>query len=564
VIDPLTTQLESREVGALPILNSFLQRLRLNELFNKHLPTPDFHGRPPDCQPAVLSLLLIRNILLARQPLYAVDDWAQTCVPEHLGLPHYRPRFLNDDRLARHLDLLAQAPQAALLTDILLQAVHAFHIDLKQLHQDTTTITFHGDYESSTPDDDSPHITFGYNKDHRPDLKQLVWSVVVSSDHAVPVHFHLYPGNTSDDSVHQQTWTELRQLVGSSDFIYVGDCKLASTENMTFIDSQGGTFLSVLPRTRSETHTLDDLLAHNGAPWTEVRRQPGRRRADSPAVYHAFESPTSSREGFRIVWYRSSQKVVHDGQQRYRRLEKARKQLRRLNRLARQQGLNLTPALLLRRANEIVTKLQVNGLLRLSVQEQRQESYKQVGPGRPGPSARYERADEVFFAVCWEDDIEAIQRASRRDGVFPLISNNRDLTAAELLAKYKYQPFLERRHEQLKSGLHVMPVHLKTPSRVSSLLLLYFVSLLVYALVEREIRQRLKSNDVCGLELYAEGRTSKQPTAELLVNRFQGIRRHRLLSQTGEILRTFHDPVPEVNKKVLALLGIDPAPYGLA
>ena len=142
-------------------------------------------------------LVLLRNILLARQPLYAVPHWLQGFVPELFDLtPEQLPCF-NDDRIGRHLDLLFAAPQAALVTDIVLQAIRAFHVDLSQFHQDTTTVTFAGNYAGSTPGGAAPHITFGYNKDHRPDLKQLLWSLVISADGAVPVHFHLHPAALS-------------------------------------------------------------------------------------------------------------------------------------------------------------------------------------------------------------------------------------------------------------------------------------------------------------------------------------------------------------------------------
>ena len=48
----------------------------------------------------------------------------------------------------------------------------------------------------------------GKSKDYRPDLKQLVFTLSVSSDGAVPVHYKMYPGNRSDDTTHIETWKE--------------------------------------------------------------------------------------------------------------------------------------------------------------------------------------------------------------------------------------------------------------------------------------------------------------------------------------------------------------------
>ena len=59
------------------------------------------------------------------------------------------------------------------------------------------------------------------------------------------------------------------------------------------------------------------------------------------------------------------------------------------------------------------------------------------------------------------------------DGLFPLMTNDEGLTLKEALGKYKYQPFVEKRHEQLKTVFGVAPVWLKNVERVSSLLWLY-------------------------------------------------------------------------------------------
>ena len=65
-------------------------------------------------------------------------------------------------------------------------------------------------------------ITHGHNKDHRPDLKQLLFSLTLSADGAVPVHYRAVDGNTTDDKTHIMTWEALRELAGGPDFLPVG------------------------------------------------------------------------------------------------------------------------------------------------------------------------------------------------------------------------------------------------------------------------------------------------------------------------------------------------------
>ena len=116
------------------------------------------------------------------------------------------------------------------------------------------------------------HLPFRYLEDPRlKHLRGLIREVMQLQDAAQTLlselsdqlHAHT---NTADDTVHQQTWLTLVQLVGSPDFCYVGDCKLASTENMQFIAGRNGSFISVRPRSRNEVRWMEDYLVDHQVP----------------------------------------------------------------------------------------------------------------------------------------------------------------------------------------------------------------------------------------------------------------------------------------------------------
>lgn len=558
------TSLESLEVGAAPVVRRFLERLQLEPLLTRHLPAST--RRPEDLPTAVTLGVLLTNLLLARQPLYALPQWAARRVPAHLGLHPGQAALLSDDRLGRALDRLYRADRASLLTAVVTQAVRAFAIDLEQLHNDTTTVTFAGAYRNQAPAeqrDRPPRITFGYNKDHRPDLKQLLFSITVSADGAVPVHCKTYDGNVTDDQIHIETWTFLRQLVGHADFLYVADCKLCTRENLSHIATRDGRFLTVLPATRSETSWFRAYLGSHPLAWREVRREPNPRRADGPPViYDAVESPQRSTEGYRILWYKSSQKRAEDAANRQARLERAR---------ARVDGLQAPGRRPFRRFSQAYQAgcqaLELEGAqrwLRVRVQRQVEETFRQVGPGRPGPDTEYRRTEQWTYRIQLDEDGAAVAADALGDGLFPLVTNDTSLTLEEALAKYKYQPFVEKRHEQLKSVFGVAPVWLKSPRRVASLLWLYFVVELVQALVEREVRRQMRARGLRRLPLYPEGRASRAPTTELVFAALEGHRRHQLLDGCGQVLHTYHDELTEAAGQALELLGVARTAYGLA
>src|SRR6266516_3068521 len=98
--------LVSKALGPLPIITRFLERLRLDRFLDQFVPCDD---RRLKLAPAVGLGLLLRNVLVARQPLYGLSDWAHRFDDSVLGLPPGFDNLLNDDRSARCLYLLFRA-----------------------------------------------------------------------------------------------------------------------------------------------------------------------------------------------------------------------------------------------------------------------------------------------------------------------------------------------------------------------------------------------------------------------------------------------------------------------
>ena len=254
-------ELDSKFVGALPLVNHYLAKIGLHRYMEKHLPTPD---RRASIAPAVVLGIIVRNLVLARDPLYSLREWAEDKAPGLIGLTGDQVRLLNDDRMGRALDTLFDADRAAILTDIIVNTVRVFGLSLEQFNNDSTSLTLYGQYRQATGTayrgKPTLAITFGHSKDHRPDLKQLVFILTTSSDGTVPVHFKVADGNTEDSTTHIETWEHLRTIVGSADFLYVADCKLCTRANLKYIDQRHGRFVTIMPRSRKEDKLFKDWL----------------------------------------------------------------------------------------------------------------------------------------------------------------------------------------------------------------------------------------------------------------------------------------------------------------
>ena len=562
-------ELQSLEIGALPIVNHFLDRLKFSELLQEHLPVADVRAK---LKPVEALGVLIRSLVLSREPLYCQGAWAGRKVPELLGLRPEQLALLNDDRIGRALDRLFDADRSAMLTDFVVHMVQEFGVQLEQFHNDSTTITLQGTYREA----DGRRVrgkptvvaALGHSKDHRPDLKQLLWILTISADGSVPIHFKVSDGNTEDSTTHIENWNLLRKLVGHSKFLYVADCKLCTRENLRHIDGEEGWFITILPKSRKEDGLFRDWLQTNTPGWVEVDRKPHPRLLNGPdEVLMAIESPIPDADGFRVIWVFSSGKKERDFLARKGCMERAWKELDELRaklegprcRYKMKEGVAKT-------VDEIIARTGAGRWISYQIEQVEKATFRQEKRGRSGKNTRWRRTLNPRFRLIVTGNQENIEFDTRCDGIFPLITNRttEELSQRDVLDAYKSkQPMIEQRHDLLKNVLDVMPVFLKSISRLEALLFVQYVALTVHALIEREIRQAMATRNIAQLPLYPEKRRCKAPTADRVLETFAELQCHRL-SKDGTTVQRFDPDVSSMQRKLLQLLGVPAASFELA
>ena len=549
--------LKSFRLGALPILDRIIRRLRLDDFLREYLP-------PEDARQKIATstglLLLLKNLLVSREPMYGVGQWASRHPAEWFALTPAQLPHWNDDRVGRCLDRLFDANVPSLTLAVATHAVAEFNVALDELHNDSTTITFHGDYREAAQEDlmrgqKTQAITWGHNKDHRPDLKQLLYVLTVTRDGGVPVQFRVESGNTTDDRTHRATWNLLCQLTGRRDFLYVADCKLATAENMAYLHQHGGRFLSILPRTRSEDGEFRALLYQDRVTW-----KPIHEKRDEKGVlldrYSVADRATLSAEGYRLIWCHSTRKAEVDASTRHQQVERA---LLALSELRLKLSSPRSRYRQLGKVKEAVAAiLEARGLARwitVEVVETREETYRQERRGRPNDKTRYVKEETARIALTYRIDHVALAAEMCVDGVFPLITNELLYTDEELLLAYKRQPVIEKRFSQLKTDFDVAPVYLQNVGRIQSLLCVYFLALLTEALLERELRAAMKREGVKSVPLYPEGRACHRPTARRVIDLFEEVQRHKLIVE-GQTPVEFTTELSKLQRQILNLLGM--------
>ena len=503
-------------LGACPIIRHFLERMDLERIIQSCLPPSSLtlsHGK-------TLSVL-IQNLIISPAPLYRIAEWANPFDASALGLNESDKEVLNDDRVARSLDALASEHGRSLFFRLALGMIKQFELETERIHFDTTTVTFHGRYKTSFKE---PKITHGINKDHRPDLRQLVFGLNVTSDGAVPLSHQIYSGNRTDDTVHRSNIDNLRQLLGREDFIYVADSKLCTVNNLHHIARYGGKFVTVLPRTRREDKIFRGRLRQIKVRWHHILTIPNKRRKDSPpdVFYTSSEGPSQTKEGYRIVWIKSSQKALLDKEIRLQSIEKT--EISLVNLAGKLNKRNLKSRRVINKAYKaILQRYNCQSFIDVKIRQKTQVVRHRLRRGRPSEKDPVEKISHQVFKLEFMRNKEGIHRESRTDGVFPLISNLTTAGKKEVLLIYKYQPYLEKRFSQLKTDHEIAPVYLKKPKRVAALIHAYFIAIAASSLIERQVRKSMVEEKISELPLFPEGRTTKTPTAMRILEAFSDL-----------------------------------------
>jgi transposase len=260
-------------------------------------------------------------------------------------------------------------------------------------------------------------------------------------------------------------------------------------------------------------------------------------------------------KGYRLLWIRSSQKAEQDAQSRARSLAKALEALKelqgRLNRYRLKNRQSIDQAI-----TQILHEHHAQDWIEYQIESHRvwQTNYRRQG--RPAAGQKGTQTWRPHFSVCLAVNQSAVQLESLTDGVFPLITNlsQQDGPPKKVLEIYQFQPFLEKRHSQIKTWQELTPVLLKKDERVVGFLHMHVMALMVATLIERQLRKAMKRRSLASLPLYPEDRPCPYPTLFDIVRVFRGVERYEVLD--GERVTLFPAQLTPLQKQLLQMLEV--------
>jgi transposase len=515
-----------RQVGPLLLVAHYLRRSGLVGLVDQVVP---MRGRSLLTHGEVIAAL-VANRLTSPAPLYDVAGWASAfAVAELLAVP---AGLLNDDRLGRALDALAPAAED-LRGRLLLGTLDRFDVDASRLHLDLTTVRFAGAYHDSTL------VEKGWGSDRR--VARQVRTLQASTPTGIALYFRPHPGKTAEVSALGEALERLQDLLPPG-LVIVADSAFGHLGALAGAQRKGLRFVVPLRADTGWTERFDAEVPGGPGALPELDHVAEREQSLAPqarTVYRgllrpfAFVDPVTKADvEINVAYIWSSEEARSVAEARERALAKA---------------------------DEALTKVR-NGLggRYYKTPKQVQAKVARIVHGRLEPLLHVEvgQTHNAKPTLNWSRDTAAINAAARLDGLYPLATNLAGpLSALDVLDIYKDQWIVEQRHRDLKRPrpLRVRPVFLHTDERIEALISVVGIALLIFGLLEADLRGRLPAGQPRLPGLLPEGRAAK-PTGRNILAAFE----HLALTYTatGPVL----DRLTPTQRQILALLDI-PLPW---
>lgn len=347
-------------------------------------------------------------------------------------------------------------------------------------------------------------ITYGYSRDHRPDLKQFILDLICSGDGDVPLFLRVASGNESDSAVFAQIFQEFKKQL-ELEALMVADSALYTAPNIEQMATLK--WLCRVPLTLSQARQLIEQLSDKDFSESTI---PGYR----------WSAHASNYGGVRQRWLVVESKIRRDSDLRQldKNLEKAQLEAKKKLRELAAQTFACEPDAL-----TAVTRLSKQ----LKYHNVTQIHLVPVLLSSPADSSKSAEASQQVYKIQaqLEPDSGVIAKHTRSAGRFILATNVLDialLSYDEMIAKYKEQQFSERGFAFLKDPLFFTDsVFLKSPERIEALALVMGLCLLVYTLGQRYLRSRLQQSN-CPLKNQL-GKPTLKPTLRWIFQCFQSV-----------------------------------------
>jgi len=493
---------------------------------------------PPDSRAEMtigecVQLMVINGLGFSARPLYLQSQFFENKPIGRLLGRDIDAEQISDDRLGRCLDRCYEAGCNQIFTRIASKASLKYGVDQKFKHLDTTSMSVCGEYNE---DEGIGLIKFGYSKDHRPDLKQFMISLVSSKDGDVPLLAQTIPGNSSDKTHFLEVLKALKSEIDPEKPEYhVTDSALYVEESIKELSPK----MKWITRVPEVIKSVKDLISRvsrenmesvgNGYYISEVGNQ--------YAGVHQRWLVVFSEQAYKRESATLERHICKEGESKF-------KELKRLQ------------------SHSFGCKSDAQAALKAFEKKAKYhrctniEIIEKQGKRKPGRPAKGSKAPVIYsISARLERDEKEISKLLNRKGKFIVATNELDetkLSTVDLLDTYKGQQCVERGFRFLKDPLFMtQSVFLKKQERIIALSMIMCLCLLVYTLAQRILRIHLSLEGETVSD--QRGQATSKPTMRWIFQMFEGI--HLLLHRTESRLEELVLNLTAERMRILDILG---------
>lgn len=524
----------------LAIAAAYCRAIQIKETVNRLVPSQ------MEMDPGTVVVAMLLDTLGGRSPLYRLSD---TFEEKDLGLllgSDKPSSALNDTNVGRALDAIFESGASKVITEVAMEAVRFFDIDVSVVSYDTTSTSVWGEYIQSGRGG-SPKVTYGHSKDKRPDLKQFMTEMLCVA-RGVPIFGKTIDGNSSDKNRNNIILGQISSIMsrfglGEGSFIYVADSAMVTQENLGLLGSTR--FVSRLPANFKACREAIDK-AVSTRQWVPLGRL-AELESSKGATYKAYGGPQVEIGGvsYRCVVYHSDsydkrkQRAIDSELKRSLKEMEALKKTIEVKYYCQEDAIQACLA-----ANQ-----KKSALHEIQAHIAPMQSYKRGRPPKEGA-----RATQEYYQLELkvQERTEKLEQLKERSGCFAILTNVEEekLDSRSLLKTYKGQYGIESDFAFLKDPMIVNDLFLKKSERIEALGMILVLALMIYRLMERQMRLYLEEERTL-LPGWAE-RPTDRPTSFMVSTVFLEILVGKDLKGNSCLLR----PLKDRQRQFLRALGL--------
>lgn len=498
------SRFEVRRLDHLGLVSGFCKEIGLKELIDRRMPKESHNSMISNG--TLLVAMILNGLGFVSRTLHMYPEYFAEKPTERLLGKGILPSHINEDVMGRFLDSLYELGVSELYQEIAARVVVYLKLPCSSLNLDTTSFHLDGQYEQDI-NAQTIHITRGYSRDHRPDLNQVVLSLITENKAGIPLYMQAVSGNANDaETFKKMVKSHLKSLKDAYHNTYfIADSALYTEETIQSLSEQNQLFITRVPQKLKEAKAV--LAQASAVSWTELK------------------------DGYDGAWFESNYGRV---QQRFLLIKSTQ---------AKKREKHILQSLISKKTSRSVIdfkkltrqQFSCDADARQALQQwlRKQEFIriddaqvirhdKRTRRGRPGVSDEVMTTFQISGVIM--TDLDLCKEAEQHSGLFILGTNDlsENLSMQFLLDEYKSQQAVERGFRFLKSpDFLTSSLFLKKSERIEALLMVMTCSLMVYAGIEHLIRQRLVETNSSFPDM--KKKPTQRPTARWVFFCFQGI-----------------------------------------